>query len=449
MAKILIHTLGSSGDFNPFMALALELRRRGHVIHWAVGPQFAEKARAQGFAATVAGKDPEWDSDTMRRLLAAHLTDPIKIMFKELLIPDIVPATEALEPLVREADLFLSHTIQLAAPAVADRTGVPWISASAATLIHETTAYPPPGVAWKGCPAFLSRLGWEIGYRIFGDLDALAAAEYRKLGVAPRPNVISGGAYSRRLTLGLWSPSFFPRPADWSNWFQVGGYARWDGEEPTHNSDPIPGPFTFVPGLSLPSEGRVPSLRGGIGTPASPLLGAGGASPRILFTLGSSVVNHPGEFWATALHALTKTNWHGILLGAPEDLPLPRELRGRVQVIRYAPYAEIFPQADAVVHQGGVGTTQAACYYGIPSLIVPRGFDQFENAAHIQREGWGLRLMPQDFSASGLRFRLERLLASDKIKAAVTDLSRRMQAEPGVEHSADLVEAAMAGQRKP
>jgi rhamnosyltransferase subunit B len=423
MAKILIHTLGSSGDFNPFMALALELRRRGHAVHWAVSPKFAEKARAQGFDATVAGEDPDWDSDLLRRLLTAHLTDPIQLMFKELLIPAIVPATLALEPLAREADLFLSHTIQLAAPAVADRTGTPWVSASAATLIHETAAYPPPGVAWKGCPGWLSRLGWEIGYHIFGDLDALAAAQYRKLGVAPRPNVISSGAYSRRLTLGLWSPSFFPRPADWPRWFQVGGYARWDGPP-------------------APNNGGVGSEIAAPGSPlAPPLLGAGGA--RILFTLGSSVVNHPGEFWATALRALAPTDWNAVLLGAPENLPLPPGLRGRVQTIPYAPYAGLFPCVDAVVHQGGVGTTQAACYYGIPSLIVPRGFDQFENAAHLQREGWGLRLMPADFSPASLRLRLQRLLASPQIKAAVAGLGRRMEVEPGVARSADLVEAVL------
>jgi len=430
MAKILIHTLGSSGDFNPFMALALELRRRGHTVSWAVSPKFADKARAQGFEATVAGVDPDWESDLLRRMLNAHLTDPIQIMFKEVLIPAIVPATLALEPLAREADLFLSHTIQLAAPAVAERTGTPWISASAATLIHETAAYPPPGVAWKGCPAWLSRLGWEIGYRIFGDFDALAGAEYKKLGVAPRPNVVSGGAYSRRLTLGLWSPSFFPRPADWPRWFQVGGYARWDGEAPP-----------------APNSGGV---RGeGHPTLALPGLGAGGASPRILFTLGSSVVNHPGEFWATALRALAPTDWNAILLGAPEDLPLSAALRGRVQIIPYAPYADFFPHVDAVVHQGGVGTTQAACYYGVPALVVPRGFDQFENAAHIQREGWGLRLLPVDFSPTSLRLRLRRLLASAKIKAAAADLGQRMQAESGVARSVDLVEAALGSQRKP
>ena len=312
---------------------------------------------------------------------------------------------------------------------MADRTGTPWISASAATLIHETSAYPPPGVAWKGCPAWLSRLGWEVGYRIFGDFDALAGAEYKKLGVAPRPNVVSGGAYSRRLTLGLWSPSFFPRPADWPRWFQVGGYARWDGPLPPTISAPLP-------------LGEGGEERGFIGV-------AGRGLPRILFTLGSSVVNHPGEFWATALRALAPTGWNAVLLGAPSDLPLPPGLRGRVEVIPYAPYADLFPRMDAVVHQGGVGTTQAACYYGIPSLIVPRGFDQFENAAHIQREGWGLRLMPADFSPTSLRLRLQRLLASSRIKTAAADLGCRMQAEPGVARSADLVEAALGKKRKP
>ncbi len=414
MAKILVHTLGSSGDFNPFMALALELRRRGHDIHWAVGPRSAEKARAMGFSATVSGPDPDWDSEMMGRMLTAHPTEPVRILFQEALIPTIRPAFESLEPLAREADLLLSHTIQLAAPAVAERTGVPWVSATAATLIYETADYPPPGIAWKNSPRWLNRLGWEAGFKLFGHLDDLAAREYRALGVSPRPNVIAGGAYSRRLTLGLWSPSFFPRPTDWPRWFQVGGYARWDGGE---GAAPPPSP--------------------------PPQAGAGASPPRLLFTLGSSVVNHPRGFYETALAALAPTPWRAVLLGAPADLPVPPALRERVEVVPFAPYADVFPGVDAVIHQGGVGTTQAACYYGRPALVVPRGFDQFENAAHIQREGWGLRLMPSDLSARALRYRLERLLASPAIKANVEDLGRRMRAEPDVARSADLVEAAL------
>ena len=410
MAKILIHTLGSSGDLNPFLALAAELRLRGHHVHFALSPLFAEKAEALGFSATIAGEDPQWGSEMMRRMLEAHRTDPVRVIFEEALIPAIAPAVKSLEPLVREADLFISHTIQLAAPIVSDRTGVPWVSASAATMIHETAVYPPPGVAWKSSPAFLNRLGWKLGYRIFAGIDELAAVEYEKLGARPRSNIMAGGAYSRLLTLGLWSPAFFPRPTDWPEWFQVGGYARSDGDTP----------------------------RSALST--KPVTGT---APTILFTLGSSVVNDPRGFYDAALKAIAPTPWNAVLLGAPEEIPVPRALRERVQVLRYAPYADLFPQMAAIVHQGGVGTTQAACYYGIPSIIVPRGFDQFENAAHIQREGWGLRLLPTDFSAYSLRYRLERLLRSGEIRTKVKALSQQMQVEPGVVRSAEMIEALL------
>jgi len=215
------------------------------------------------------------------------------------------------------------------------------------------------------------------------------------------------------LTLGLWSASFFPRPSDWPDWFQVGGYARSDGA-----SHEFPVPF------NLPKEWA--------------------AQPTILFTLGSSVVNDPRDFYHTAMEAIAPTHWNAVLLGAPENLPIPHALRKRVVALPYAPYSVLFPLMDAIVHQGGVGTTQAACYYGIPSVIVPRGFDQFENAAHLQREGWGLRLLPKDFSAYSLRFRLERLLRSQEIRMRVGDLSRKMQMEEGVARSADLIEEKLA-----
>ncbi|MBV9850602.1 MAG: glycosyltransferase family 1 protein, partial [Armatimonadetes bacterium] len=362
-------------------------------------------------AATVTGPDPDPDSDLLKRLIAPtpDVTIPIRLLFEEVLIPAIVPAAEALEPLARDADLFLSHIIQLAAPAVAARTGVRWASATGAITCYPSGQSPPTGVALRGLPSALCRLPWAIARRVFRDLDAPAAAAYRRLGVPPLPNIALGGAYSRRLTLGLWSPAFFPRPSDWPAWLQVGGYARWDASGPS--------------------------------SPARPELGAGG--PLIVFTLGSSVVNDPREFYEAALEAIAPTDWRAVLLGAPDTLPVPPSLAGRVAAVRYAPYADLFPLADAIVHQGGAGTTQAACYYGIPNIVVPRGFDQWENAAHIQRNGWGLRLQPQDFSSHALRLRLERLLGDADIHARVAALGEKMRAEPGPARSADLLEAAL------
>ena len=413
MPKILIHTLGSSGDFNPLVALALELRQRGHMVHFALNPGFAIKVRELGFTATDAGPDPDYESDLMKRLLAPTRNgiNLVRILFHEVLIPAIRPAVDILVPLARDADLFVSHTIQLAAPVVAQRTGVPWVSVSPAALLYPNGQYPPPGVAWKGCPPALGRLGWTIGGALVGPVDEMANAEYAALGLSPISHVVAGGAYSRRLTLGLWSPSYYPRPSDWPDWLQVGGYGRWDAP-----------PSGTPPPLDLPS----------------------GDGPLIVFTLGSSVVSDPRGFYEKALAAVAPTPWRALLVGAPTDLPLPAALQGRVKTTRYARYSDVFPLADAIVHSGGVGTTQACCYYGKGAVIVPRAADQFENAAHLQREGWGLRLLPQDLSPTLIRLRLERLLKSSEIRQRVQELGRRIQAEPGPARSVDLLETAMA-----
>ena len=416
MAKILIHTLGSSGDFNPLVALGLEMRGRGHDVHFALDPAFAAKARQLGFDATDAGPETVPNPDLMRRLLAPSRNglNLVNILFREILIPAIRPAAEVLTPLARDADLFVSHTIQLAAPVVARRTGVPWVSVSPACLLYPTGAYPPPGVAWKGCPAPLGRLGWRVAKALMRPLDARANRAYASLGMPPVERVSAGGAYSRLLTLGLWSPSFFPRPQDWPEWIQVGGYSRWDAP----NEDPLPDPPL--------REGREP------------------AGPLVVFTLGSAVVGDPRGFYEMAAEALRPTDWRALLVGAPDDFPLPPSLRDRVRTTRYARFGDVFPPADAIVHSGGVGTTQAACFYGKPSVIVPRGADQFENAAHVQREGWGLRLKPEDLSATLIRLRLARLLNDGQIARRVDALGARMRAEPGPVRSADLLEGILA-----
>ena len=374
-------------------------------------PQTAERL---GFDAVVAGPDPDFESDLMKRLLAPTRNgfNLVNLLFRETLIPAIAPAVHALTPLVADSDLFISHTIQLAAPVVARRTGVSWVSASPAALVYPTALAPPPGVAWRGSPAFVNRFGWIVGRRLLRPLDALANAEFAALGAKPITDVVLGGAYSRRLTFGLWSPSYFPRPDDWPDWFQVGGYGRWDA--PPTSSDDAPVILTFPDPLSH--------------------------APLIVFTLGSSVVSDPRGFYEMALKTLAPTPWRALLVGAPDDLPIPINLRDRVKTIPYAPFADVLPRATAVVHSGGVGTTQACAYYGKPAVIVPRAADQFENAAHVQREGWGLRLLPHDLSPTPLRLRLERLLRTPSISRRVEELGVRMRAENGPAHSADLLE---------
>ena len=50
-----------------------------------------------------------------------------------------------------------------------------------------------------------------------------------------------------------------------------------------------------------------------------------------------------------------------------------------------------FDGFDAIIHHGGAGVTYAAILAGIPSMVVPRDYDQFDFAARIAFHKLGLR----------------------------------------------------------
>jgi rhamnosyltransferase subunit B len=92
--------------------------------------------------------------------------------------------------------------------------------------------------------------------------------------------------------------------------------------------------------------------------------------------------------------------------------PLPRE----VIAVAYAPYAQIFPHASIIVHQGGVGTTGQALRAGKPMLIMPFGGDQYDNGARIERTGAGRTIMRKQYTAARAAIELRELIDNPRYR---------------------------------
>ena len=85
-----------------------------------------------------------------------------------------------------------------------------------------------------------------------------------------------------------------------------------------------------------------------------------------------------------------------VLLVGHDSLDQPREpLSEHVMAVPYAPYAQIFPRASAIVHQDGIRTTGQSLRLGKPMLVVPFRGDQYDNGARIIRLSVG-RIMRRD-----------------------------------------------------
>ena len=106
--------------------------------------------------------------------------------------------------------------------------------------------------------------------------------------------------------------------------------------------------------------------------------------------------------------------------------PLPPN----VVVEQYVPQALLLPRCSAVVCHAGAGTVIGALANGVPLVCLPRGADQFGNAAQVSRTGAGITLRPDEVSADSLRDACRRVLGDASYAAAASALEDEIEMLP-------------------
>ena len=209
------------------------------------------------------------------------------------------------------------------------------------------------------------------------------------------------------LDLLLYSEHFAPRPPDWPAAKSPCGFCFYD--------PPNAGALTLETEQFL-SNGEKP----------------------VLFTLGSSAVQMPGDFYRAAVEILKAQRLRGILLFGPEE-NRPPHLPAQILALPYAPYGQIMPRVRAVVHQCGIGTLSHALRAGLPSVACPFAFDQPNNSRRLEALGVAEIVLPGQRDAAHMGAALQRLLGGDASLRA-RKLGDLIRAEVGPAHACDLLE---------
>jgi len=158
----------------------------------------------------------------------------------------------------------------------------------------------------------------------------------------------------------------------------------------------------------------------------------------VVFTLGSAAVHIPGGFYVESLKAARRAGRRAVLLvGAEGDLGVADG--SDAIAVAYAPFSRLFPRAAAIVHQGGVGTTQQALRSGKPQLVVPHLGDQFDNGARVERLGCGATLARRRYQAERVAPALNRLLADPTVRETAKRLGVAASREDGAAVAADRI----------
>jgi rhamnosyltransferase subunit B len=422
--RVVLSTFGSFGDVHPYMAIALELKARGHTPVVATSEVYREKMEAQGIEfSPVRPEMPSFDQPEELGKLVEDLMDPRegseRVM--QMLLPYLREIYDDLSAAVDGADLLLTHPLPLVGPLVAQMRRLPWVS-SVLAPISFFSAYDPPVPPQLPALYHLMKLSPAIGRGVMRlaqrRLDRLMEPVFRlraELGLPRGEQPLFSGQHSPTCVLALFSRVLATPQPDWPPHTSVTGFPFYDRRDFFGESKAPAGLMEFLD--------------------AGP--------PPIVFTLGSSAFWVARNFYRDSISAARALGQRALLLiGHPRNFPSEIPPDG-VAAFEYAPYSEVLPRACAIVHQGGVGTTGQGLRSGRPALILPHAHDQFDNAARVERLGCG-RLLPRPrYSAKSAVTELKVLLGDTRYAERAAEIGRIVQQENGASAAADAIEMVL------
>lgn len=414
--RILLITLGSSGDVHPFVGLALGLKQRGHAVTLMTSGYFAEVIQRAGVDFVPLGTKEEFESLSDNPLLW-HPRKGFKIMSENLLryLPgmyDKVIQYTRQNP----KTIMVGSTLAFAARLVQEKFDAPLITVhlSPATIRSVYDTMQVPGLSILGrAPAWVKSAFFALADNLVLDRAMAPAINRfrRDLGLAPVKKIVGEWWHSPQKVIGVWPEFFAARQPDWPKQTFLTGFPLWDEI-----------------GVTPMSEAQKAFL-------------AAGPAP-VVFTPGSAMM-HADEFFREAVGACEVAGVRGILLSRHRR-HLPEKLPANVVHFDYAPFSELLPHCALLVHHGGIGTTAQAMATGTAQIIMPWSFDQFDNAERSQRLGVAGIIPLRQFKSERIAREIKSMIDS-KHRQKVQQIQAQIMAQNAIEETCMEIEKFGAG----
>jgi UDP:flavonoid glycosyltransferase YjiC (YdhE family) len=435
--RIILSTFGSFGDVHPYVAIALELRARGHHPVIATSEIYREKMDALGIELhPVRPVVPSYDEPDKLIPMIEKVMDArtgTEEVLNTFILPHLRDTYEDLCAAVRGADLFVTHPLSMPGPLIVEQTGIRWVSsvlAPGSMLSNYDPPVPPQLPALHKLMTLhplVSRTVMRLGRWKTASLPKAINKLRADVGLpTSSAHPLFEGQHSPTLVLALFSRVLADPQPDWPPHTRITGFPFYDRRDRAGDQADAAATTGVGSGLS-------PELRS--------FLDAG--EPPIVFTLGSSAIWVAADFYRESIAAAQALGQRALLLIGHEGNQLAERLPAGVAAFEYAPYGELLPRARAIVHQGGVGTTGQALRSGRPALVVPFSHDQFDNGARTARLGCGRVLARGEYKAARAAKELRAILGDESYKTRAAEVGRRVRAENGTVAACDAIEEVL------
>ena len=419
--RIVLSTFGSFGDVHPYIAVALELKARGHHPVFATSEVYREKMDSAGIDFhPVRPILPSYDQPEVLADFIGRAMDPKtgSEVVADMILPHVREIYDDLDAATEGADLLLTHPLPFVGPIIAQKKRLNWISSVLAPASFLSVYDPIVPPQWPSLHRALRLSPW-IGRgvvalaKIKADKVLRPVYELRAELRMPRgEQPILNGQHSPTKVLALFSKLLATPQPDWPKNTAITGFPFYDRRD-------------FFGETEVP-HGLIDFLESG--------------PPPIVFTLGSTAIWVANSFYRDSIEAARVLGRRAlVLIGHARNMP-PLPLPDGVAAFEYAPYSQVLPRACAIVHHGGVGTTGQGMRSGKPVLIVPHALDQFDNAARVERLGCGRGLPWPRYNVESAIRELRKLLENQRYLVAATRIGEIIREEDGARIAAAQIE---------
>ncbi len=424
--RIVLSNIGTFGDINPLIAIALELKRRGHVPVMALPAIYQPKIVPLGLEFHAIRPDIDPTNSILVEMVydVKHGTEH---GLRDFLFPSLRQTYDDLldaATMPQRADLMLLGELNYAGPLVAEITGIPWASYVLAPLSF-FSAFDPPVL-----PPFpkLARADKVAGFgRVIKRLARFTTRKWplpiyelrRELGLGKGANPLFDAKHSPNLVLALFSRVLGTEQKDWPPNTIIAGFCFYDSDA------------------------------GNAALPAHLEEFVASGEPPVVFTLGSAAVLAAGDFYEVSAKAAVKLGIRAVLLiGMDPRNQLRQSLPDTICVAEYAPYSALFSRSSLVVHQGGVGTTAQCLRAGKPMLIMPYSHDQPDNARRMRRLKVAKEISKSSYKPARVARKLKAMLGEPQFRERAKNVALELGREDGVKTACDAIEHLYRRTRK-
>lgn len=368
--KILLISIGTRGDIEPFLAQAEILTQAGHEVHCLFPEQFRETVEKLGIP--FLGLDKRFlemlDSDSGKSVMGgggntfSKIKNFVKLIGSSFGLQKTLnlQQKEAIDSIKPDRVVFHPKALYCTLPAMAESKKYFQLS-PIPNLIHPNPDFPHLGLSkWKPfSPKWNLRTYDWVNRARYLTMGKFLKEYYPNFpGVDFSAKSIKNFELNHLQVLYQISPTLYPKPAKWPKTAHVTGfYAR------NQNQDFSPDPSLLTWLEKYPKAA--------------------------LLTFGSMSNPKPVEYSTKIIQLLEKHGIPALVNLSWGGLQKMDSSGDSIYYLNQIPYDWILPKLYGIIHHGGSGTTHSAAKSGAVQLIVPHIMDQYFWNRLIYSKGLG------------------------------------------------------------